>query len=1112
MAHVRTRSLPGLRVALVLGTLSAAAAGAAPAGESGSPLEAREFFRPELAISTANRPLADVLAELPNRAAWEVFLRRHSGPGSGQVSAVFVDPRSGAATNVIGSFPLIPGDGAGNAVTTALLSRRLGRTVERVDEEAVGQAVLQFVRAHATLLGIDTAQLGAVRARAASAELWHVRIPQAYRGLPVRHGHLVAVVSHGNLVTLGTESWGDVHLDDLEPRVGAPDALAAGFAFADGRRAGDVMLREPALEIVPFAPPEHQKGEAFAGPLGAGYGHRLVWTFLFQRRPDLARWEVTVDARDGAVIAFEDRNQSITKRATGGVYPITSTEVCPTPQTCGTMQTGWPMPFADTGLAAPNNFTNSAGNYDYTSGTATSTLSGRFLQIADGCGPISLGSPTGDLAFGGANGDHDCETPGFGGGGNTASARTVYYELNKIREQAGGWLPVNTWLQGVLQANVNHALTCSAFWNGSTVNFYRSGGGCRNAGEIASAIDHEWGHGLDDNDTGGVLSNSTEAYADIAANYRLQASCVAYGLNAAIDQGCGAAPDGSGMNANEAQLGPVHCDLECSGLRDADWARHNPNTPDTPTGFVCTSCASGSGPCGRVPVCAAAPARQAAWDLVARDLRTPPFSYDSQTAFIVGNKLFYQGSGLIGAWHSCTCGGASDGCGATNGYMQWLAADDDNGNLADGTPHMTALFAAFNRHQIACATPAPQNAGCPAGPAAPPGGFNISPGNQQINLTWNAAPGATRYWVFRTEGVADCDFGKTLLAQVTNTGYVDTAVAAGRFYWYNVVAAGAVSACFSSASDCLGASPVSFSVAPSGLAVDAGGNGVLQPNETAVAVAPVWRNTGQSPIGLVGVLGAFTGPPGPAYTIDDPVANYGTIVTNASQGCSDCYAVTVSASARPAVHWDATVQETVSPTSTTKTWTLHVGDSFADVPAGNPFYRFVETLLHEGITGGCAADTYCPGTATTREQMAAFVLTAKEGAGYNPPACAPPNLFADVPETSLFCKFIEELAERGVVGGCAPNQYCPSSPVLRNQMAVFVLRTLDPALNPPACATPRFADVPASDPFCKWIEELARRNVVTGCTATDYCPNSPVTRDQMGVFLGLTFGLTLYGL
>ena len=34
--------------------------------------------------------------------------------------------------------------------------------------------------------------------------------------------------------------------------------------------------------------------------------------------------------------------------------------------------------------------------------------------------------------------------------------------------------------------------------------------------------------------------------------------------------------------------------------------------------------------------------------------------------------------------------------------MQWLTADDDNGSLLDGTPHMTAIYNAFHRHEIAC--------------------------------------------------------------------------------------------------------------------------------------------------------------------------------------------------------------------------------------------------------------------------------------------------------------------------------------------------------------------------------------------------------------------------
>jgi hypothetical protein len=55
-----------------------------------------------------------------------------------------------------------------------------------------------------------------------------------------------------------------------------------------------------------------------------------------------------------------------------------------------------------------------------------------------------------------------------------------------------------------------------------------------------------------------------------------------------------------------------------------------------------------------------------------------------------------------------------------------------------------------------------------------------------------------------------------------------------------------------------------------------------------------------------------------------------------------------------------------------------------------------------------------------------------------------------------------------------------------------------------------FADVPASSPFCRWIEELARRGITAGCGGSppSYCPASPVTRGQMAVFVDRTFELT----
>jgi uncharacterized protein DUF6923/S-layer family protein len=297
---------------------------------------------------------------------------------------------------------------------------------------------------------------------------------------------------------------------------------------------------------------------------------------------------------------------------------------------------------------------------------------------------------------------------------------------------------------------------------------------------------------------------------------------------------------------------------------------------------------------------------------------------------------------------------------------------------------------------------------------------------------------------------------------------------------------------------------------PISLKVDDAGNKVMEPSEAAT-VAPTWRNDGSlAQSNVTGALSNFTGPAGPTYSIVDGTGAYGNVAAGASAPCTDCYIVMASGT-RPAQHWDSTVTETLSVPGQTKNWVLHLGNSFSDVPNTNGFYRFIETLFHKGVTGGCGTGIYCPTSATTREQMAAFVLVAKEGAGYNPPACVPPNLFSDVPDTSPFCKFIEELANRLVVTGCGPNLYCPSAAVTREQMAVFVLKTLDPALNPPACGTPMFTDVPASSPFCKWIEELARRGVVTGCGASTYCPSDPVTREQMGVFLTVTFSLALYG-
>jgi hypothetical protein len=300
---------------------------------------------------------------------------------------------------------------------------------------------------------------------------------------------------------------------------------------------------------------------------------------------------------------------------------------------------------------------------------------------------------------------------------------------------------------------------------------------------------------------------------------------------------------------------------------------------------------------------------------------------------------------------------------------------------------------------------------------------------------------------------------------------------------------------------------------PVALQMDPSGNAVLDPNETAV-MAPTWTWFCAASAPITGIISGLTGPAGPVYTMTDTSANYGVMGPGpASHSClvtGDCYGVRVTGT-RPQTHWDATVTEQTSWVFGPKTWILHVGGSFADVPAASPFYRFVETVFHQDVMGGCTATAWCPQFVVPREHMAVFVLQAFQPT-FLPPACvAGSEMFADVPASSPYCRWIEELARRGVVAGCGSGNYCPTRAISRETMAVYLLKTKEgPAYVPPACGTPVFADVPAASPFCPWVEELARRGITGGCTTTNYCPTVTVSREQMSVFLTVTYGLMLY--
>jgi hypothetical protein len=115
--------------------------------------------------------------------------------------------------------------------------------------------------------------------------------------------------------------------------------------------------------------------------------------------------------------------------------------------------------------------------------------------------------------------------------------------------------------------------------------------------------------------------------------------------------------------------------------------------------------------------------------------------------------------------------------------------------------------------------------------------------------------------------------------------------------------------------------------------------------------------------------------------------------------------------------------------------------------------------------------------------------------------------FADVPCPSLFADWIEALAAEGVTGGCGGGNFCPTNPVRRDQMAAFLLKAEHGASYVPAPCTGAFSDVACPSLFADWVEQLATEGVTAGCGGGNYCPLSSNTRGQMAVFLKKTFDL-----
>jgi MYXO-CTERM domain-containing protein len=218
-----------------------------------------------------------------------------------------------------------------------------------------------------------------------------------------------------------------------------------------------------------------------------------------------------------------------------------------------------------------------------------------------------------------------------------------YIHANLVKEHAALIAPTMTFIAAELPVLVNEddPMGCNAFWNGSSINFLKAKGGCNNTARLGDVVYHEFGHGF----------HQHAILAGVGA------------LDASLGEGTGDIMNAS--MTHDAHLAPGFFQGGNQDLRDMDTGRHWPEDiswDPHETGLIWAG---------------------AMWDLrtfLVKDLGDP-------AGHALTDQLYYQ-----------TIRRASS---IPSTYAEILAADDDDGDLSNGTPHICSINRAFVAHGLA---------------------------------------------------------------------------------------------------------------------------------------------------------------------------------------------------------------------------------------------------------------------------------------------------------------------------------------------------------------------------------------------------------------------------
>jgi hypothetical protein len=204
-----------------------------------------------------------------------------------------------------------------------------------------------------------------------------------------------------------------------------------------------------------------------------------------------AKWRFVTDAKTGEILHQEDliHNIDVEGNVSAWISPDHQADAC-------TGEVIQPLPYARVAIGSTIAFADINGDFVIPNDgggqvTVSSQVRGQWFRVNNEGGSDAFLSES-VLPPGPVNFVHNVSNSEF-----TTAEVNCYFEANIIRDdvlEANPLYPV-IWNQEEFPINVNLNNTCNAFYDGSSINFFRAGGGCNNTG-FGDVVHHEYGHHL----------------------------------------------------------------------------------------------------------------------------------------------------------------------------------------------------------------------------------------------------------------------------------------------------------------------------------------------------------------------------------------------------------------------------------------------------------------------------------------------------------------------------------------------------------------------------------------------------------------------------------------